>query len=126
MKEKNYEFIFKDKSYVLSLGRCAVHLFYKMSEVDHVVLLNDEGQMADRIPNPDFAKWAAGFAPRWDDENNEWWYPTTYWSQKDSKLDGKTFHEIAGWNPLVLLNREPFESQIDWFVDEQMRGIDER
>jgi hypothetical protein len=122
MPHKSFEFKVEDTTYELEVGKCAVALFYKNAEVDYVAINHtDEPDDTVRIFNADLARWAAGFAPVWDEEDEAWYYPATYW-----ELEGEdqSFRGAMGWNPTTVLKNEPFEWEMDKYVLLQTAGVD--
>lgn len=118
MEHKTFEFKVNETPYVLEIGKCAVALFYKNPEVDYLAI-NMTGEEEDtiRIFNPDMAKWAAGFAPYWDEEDEEWLYAATSWNDKVFRME-------MGWSPSTILKDEPFDWEMDRYVLAQTRDID--
>jgi hypothetical protein len=123
---KSFEFKVADETYELAMGKCAVALFYKNPEVDYIAINHtDDADDTVRIFNPHLARWAAGFAPLWDEEDGCFYYPTTYWNdKKEPAIDGKTFREAHGWNPTTVIKNEPFDWEMDRYVYLQTTGID--
>jgi hypothetical protein len=123
MEAKSFEFTVEDTTYELAVGKCAVALFYRNPEVDYIAInMTGEDEDTVRVFNTDLARWAAGFAPVYDPEDEAWYYPMTYW-----ELDGRdqSFRGAMGWNPTTVLKDEPFDWELDRYINANMKDIDD-
>jgi hypothetical protein len=114
--EQPFEIQIDGQDYPLELGKCAVVLFRRMSQVDYIMLDHD-GDTVRGFNNPDMAHWLAGYRLRVDEDGD---------IVRDTiLLNDQTFRARFGFNPLTIEKEEPSETELEGFMDVATRDLDD-
>jgi hypothetical protein len=113
---KPFEIRLPSQTYVLRVGNCAVNLFRQQAELDFISHYTKDGEETIRtriFNNQPLAHWLVGCEVRLDEGN-------IY--RVNKRIQGVSFREQYGWNPMLVEREQPNEEELDaWFgVQEQL------
>ena len=120
MERQTFEITVGEHELELKYGRVVVKQFVKMSEVDYfMVNIAEEGEEPESMRvynNQDFAHWLAGYKLEVQPDGSI--------ERPSVFMDGQTFREITGWNAPSLDLEEPWDWEIDEWVEVNSRDLE--
>lgn len=120
IERKPFEMNVRGEQHSLTLGMCAVVMFRINQAVDYLAVdLTEEGE-EDKTTlrifnNEDMVRWMAGYAIIHREDGVH---------RQTIMMNGETFREQHGWNPVVIEKETPSDTEEEMWLDVQARDVD--